>query len=232
MYNSETPVRAELPSSRQLLRSTVIAAITAVVLLTTVVLPADYGIDPTGVGRVLGLTEMGEIKTRLAAEAKADAAATAAAAAAPATAPAAAAIPMASANAQSAPAAPAPGSVAQAPAPTAAPVATQAGVAWRDEMSFTLAPGVGTEVKLKMKEGEKALYAWAVEGGVVNYDTHGDGGGRSISYVKGRAVPADEGELVAAFTGNHGWFWRNRGQADVKVTLRTGGTYSDIKHVK
>jgi len=219
MYNSETPLRAELPSSRQLLRSTVIAAITAVVLLTTVVLPADYGIDPTGVGRVLGLTEMGEIKIRLAAEAKADAAA------APATAPAAAAAPMASANPQSAPA-------AEAPTSSPASAAAQAGVTWRDEMSFTLAPGVGTEVKLKMKEGEKALYAWAVEGGVVNYDTHGDGGGRSISYVKGRAVPADQGELVAAFTGNHGWFWRNRGQADVKVTLRTGGTYSDIQHVK
>lgn len=229
MYNSETPLRAELPSSRQLLRSTVIAAVTAVVLLTTVVLPADYGIDPTGVGRVLGLTEMGEIKTRLAAEAKADAAATAATATTPATAPAAAAVPIASANAQSAPPAP---PAAQAPTPSPAPVTTQAGVTWRDEMSFTLAPGVGTEVKLKMKEGEKALYAWSVEGGVVNYDTHGDGGGRSISYVKGRAVPADQGELVAAFTGNHGWFWRNRGQADVKVTLRTGGTYSDIKHVK
>lgn len=213
MYNSETPLRAELPSSAQLLRSTVIAAITAVVLLTTVVLPADYGIDPTGVGRLLGLTEMGEIKIRLAAEAKADAAA-------PATEPA---------SATAADAAPV---AATPPAlPAAAAPSTQV-VVWRDEMSFTLAPGVGTEVKLKMKEGEKALYAWSVEGGAVNYDTHGDGGGRSISYVKGRAVPADEGELVAAFTGNHGWFWRNRGQADVKVTLRTGGTYSDIQRVK
>lgn len=48
----------------------------------TVVLPAEYGIDPTGVGRALGLTQMGEIKTRLAKEALADAAADAAAAAA------------------------------------------------------------------------------------------------------------------------------------------------------
>lgn len=222
MFNSETTLRAELPSSGQLLRSTVIAAITAVVLLTTVVLPADYGIDPTGVGRVLGLTEMGEIKTRLAAEAKADAAAAAAPAA-----PGATAGPMASANAQTAPVSP-----AQAPTPSATPVAAEAGTTWRHTMSFTLAPGVGTEVKLKMKEGEKAVYAWVVEGGVVNYDTHGDGSGRSISYVKGRAVPADQGELVAAFTGNHGWFWRNRGQADVTVTLRTRGQYSDIKHVK
>lgn len=228
MYNSETPLRAELPSSRQLLRSTVIAAVTAVVLLTTVVLPADYGIDPTGVGRVLGLTEMGEIKTRLAAEAKADAAATAATATTPATAPAAAAVPIASANAQSAPPAP---PAAQAPTPSPAPVTTQVGVTWRDEMSFTLAPGVGTEVKLKMKEGEKALYAWSVEGGVVNYDTHGDGGGRSISYVKGRAVPADQGELVAAFTGNHGWFWRNRTRQPVTVTIKVTGQHTSMKRM-
>ena len=223
MYNSDTPLRTELPSSRQLLRSTVIAAVSAVVLLTTVVQPAEYGIDPTGVGRVLRLTEMGEIKTRLAAEAAADAATSGT--------PAALTAPMATANAQ-----PAPATVA-APRPTSAtpvpaPERQQTTADWRHQMSFTLAPGVGTEVKLRMKEGEKAFYAWSVEGGVVNYDTHGDGGGRSISYVKGRSVPEDQGELVAALTGNHGWFWRNRGQADVKITLRTRGAYSDIQRVK
>ena len=77
MYNSETPTRAELPSTRQLIRSTLIAAVSAVVLLYTVVLPSEYGVDPTGLGRVLGLTEMGEIKTRLAKEAAEDAAAAA-----------------------------------------------------------------------------------------------------------------------------------------------------------
>jgi hypothetical protein len=45
-------------------------------------------------------------------------------------------------------------------------------------------------------------------------------------------VASDEGELVAAFTGNHGWFWRNRGEAKVTVILRTRGDYSDIKRVK
>jgi hypothetical protein len=57
----------------------------------------------------------------------------------------------------------------------------------------------------------------------------GDALGRSISYEKGRGVPADEGELVAAFTGNHGWFFRNRGAANVTLVLRTGGQYQDIK---
>ncbi|WP_337179497.1 transmembrane anchor protein [Hydrogenophaga borbori] len=222
MYNSKTPSMAELPSSRQLLRSTVIAALVASVLLVTVVFPAEYGKDWTGIGRMLGLTEMGEIKVALAREAAADAAQVRAPAAEPLTSPGVAAVTAPASAPESAPASASP--AAAAPAPV---IATTA--AWRDEQTFSLAPGEGIEIKLVMKEGEKARYAWSVQGGVVNYDTHGDGSGRSISYVKGRGVPADEGELVAAFTGNHGWFWRNRGTAPVKLVLRTGGQYSAIK---
>ncbi len=69
MYNTDLPTRAELPTTGQLIRSTVIAVVIAGVLLVTTVLPAEYGIDPTGIGRVLGLTRMGEIKRSLAAEA-------------------------------------------------------------------------------------------------------------------------------------------------------------------
>ena len=83
MYNSDIPSRAELPSTRQLIRSTIIAAVSAVVLLYTVVLPSEYGVDPSGIGRALGLTEMGEIKTKLAKEAAEDAAATQASNSAP-----------------------------------------------------------------------------------------------------------------------------------------------------
>ena len=204
MYNSDTPSRAELPSSKQLLRSTILAAIAALVLLVAVVLPAEYGIDPTGVGRVLRMTEMGGIKQQLAAEAAADAAATSAAQS-PAT-----AMPVANV----------------APAPTQ-PTAPK--MEWRDETPFTLTPGEGTEIKLKMTEGAKAQYAWVVEGGEVNFDTHGDAPGKSISYEKGRGVSSDNGVLEAAFTGNHGWFWRNRGKSNVTVILRTRGDYTDIQ---
>lgn len=215
MYNSDTPLRAELPSSKQLVRSTVLAAVSALVLLIAVVLPAEYGIDPTGIGRVLRMTEMGEIKQSLAAEAAADAASATSAAIAPALAPT---VGSTSANA-----------VAQ-PTPSTAP-AVAAKVEWRDEIPFTLPPGEGTEIKLKMKQGTKAQYSWVVEGGEVNFDTHGDALGKSISYEKGRGATSDEGVLEAAFTGNHGWFWRNRGQANVKVILRTRGDYTDIKKV-
>jgi len=223
MYNSDTPLRAELPSSRQLLRSTILAAIAALVLLIAVVLPAEYGIDPTGAGRALRLTEMGDIKQQLAAEAAADAAAAAPAALLPATGEAG----MATASAAELPVMAAVAAVPKEPTQAAAPQ-----IEWRDEIPLILTPGEGTEIKLKMAQGAKAQYAWVVEGGEVNFDTHGDAPGKSISYEKGRGVSSDAGVLEAAFTGNHGWYWRNRGQSNVKVILRTRGDYTEIKKMK
>lgn len=68
----------ELPSTRRLLRSTATAAAVAGAILVTIVLPAEYGVDPTGIGRLLGLKEMGEIKMALAREAASQDAAAAA----------------------------------------------------------------------------------------------------------------------------------------------------------
>jgi len=74
MFNSNIPSDREVPSTGKLIKSTILAAITAGVLLVTVVMPAEYGIDPTGVGNAIGLKRMGEIKTSLAEEAAQDAA--------------------------------------------------------------------------------------------------------------------------------------------------------------
>ena len=73
MYNSNTQGSEDLPSTSKLIKSTVLAAIGAGVLLVTVVMPSEYGIDPTGAGKLLRLTDMGEIKISLAKEAEADA---------------------------------------------------------------------------------------------------------------------------------------------------------------
>lgn len=75
MPNIDPPPYDQLPSTRTLLRSTALALAVAAVLLVAVVLPAEYGWDPTGAGRLLGLTEMGEIKMDLADEAAATASA-------------------------------------------------------------------------------------------------------------------------------------------------------------
>lgn len=54
------PDGPELPSLRQLWRATAIAALVAAVLLVTIVLPAEYGIDPTGVGTRVGLLRLAQ----------------------------------------------------------------------------------------------------------------------------------------------------------------------------
>ena len=117
------------------------------------------------------------------------------------------------------------------PAPVAEPASSvvQVPVAtWLDELNYTLEPGEGIEIKLVMEEGAVAEFEWTANGAVVNHDTHGDGSGESISYEKGRSVPEQAGTLTAAFTGNHGWFWRNRTDDDVVLTLRTRGNYTGM----
>lgn len=249
-------------TSGGLIRSTLIASGAALAMLTVVYLPAEYGIDPTGFGAVLGLTEMGQIKQQLYAEAEADeAGARAVATLDPATlgrldrieaqlaaigavigAPASLTEAPAEAMEEAAPAPepepfPVPDTAPELtaePAPGETTEAVDAATAeatsgWRDEVSYSLAPGEGIEVKLVMQEGQTARFEWTANGSVVNYDTHGDGSGQKISYEQGRGVPDQAGELIAAFTGNHGWFWRNRTEAPVTVTLRTAGDYAEMK---
>lgn len=222
MYNTDVPTRHELPSTAKLIRSTIIAAIVALLLLVTVVMPAEYALDPTGAGRLLGLMEMGEIKAQLEEEAAADEAAEMVA------------VQSASEEKAPEPAEPVSGTAAtpepqvetKAEEPAPAPAAESE---WQDEVRVVLTPGEGTEFKLTMDEGAVARFSWVSEGGPINYDTHGDGSGQSISYEKGRSVPEDEGELEAAFTGNHGWFFRNRNDNDITLVLRTGGDYGELK---
>jgi hypothetical protein len=206
MYNANRPEASELPSTPRLLKSTGIAVVIASALLVTVVLPAEYGVDPTRVGSLLGLTEMGRIKMQLAAEAEAEEAGPAAAVSAPA------------AVAATAPVTPA--------ATTSAPTGQRT-----DETVITLAPDQGAEIKLVMEDGARVNFTWSSSGGAINFDTHADRPGTPYhGYGKGSEQRV-EGELVAAFTGSHGWFWRNRTGEPVTITLRTEGAYSEVKRV-
>lgn len=212
MYNTDLPTRAELPSSKQLLRSTAIAIVAAAGILVAVVLPAEYGIDPTGIGRPLGLTEMGELKMQLAAEAAADRAP-----------PAATPGPRSSL----------PGAIVAGllMRPAAAQTAPPAAAARTDETIITLRPNQGIEVKLDMRSGARVNFNWTATG-PVNYDLHGEppnpGRNSTHSYQNGRGSTGEQGELIARFDGTHGWFWRNRSGRDVSVTLRTTGAYAGI----
>jgi hypothetical protein len=208
MYNSDIPTRAELPSTRQLIKSTIIAIVAAIVILVTIVLPSEYAVDPTGVGKMLNLTEMGEIKQQLHAEAEADRQLQ---------------IQQNSTTDESSSFLDSFFGLIVSKAH-----AQSTDQNWTDEYTYTLERGEGIEIKLVMEEGSEAEFLWVAEGGVLNYDLHGDGSGNNISYQKGRGEPSQEGVLKAAFTGNHGWFWRNRDKQNVTVKLFVRGAYSEV----
>ena len=227
MYNTDLPTRAELPSAMKLMQSTILAAIVALTLLITIVMPSEYGIDPTGVGRLLGLKEMGEIKTQLAEEAAADKAGTS---------------PLAQQTApvNERPVPDNPPTITQNSYPelsvtatTRAPEAPTAG-SQRNQLLITLKPNEAAEVKMEMRKDARVAYQW-MSSGPVNVDAHGDPvnapKGFYHGYGKDRQITSRDGVLQAAFDGKHGWFWRNRGSETITIQLDTNGEYMSIKRV-
>ncbi|MDA7429103.1 transmembrane anchor protein [Primorskyibacter aestuariivivens] len=200
MHNAPKPKLEDLPTKAQLRRSSVIAGIGAVFIGVAVYMPAELGQDPTGIGTILGLTEMGEIKQQLAAEAAADA-------------------ELHGSDESSS----LMDDIFSLFVSTA-----HAQEAWQDEIIFTLEPGEFTEIKATMEEGTTLFYAWKSTGGRVNFDLHAHAGGQDVTYEKGRGQTEGEGSFETPFAGNHGWFWRNRDDEAVTVTLQLRGDYSAI----
>jgi len=192
-----TPTRSELPSVRQLNKATAFAAATAAILLVTTILPAEYGIDPTGIGSALGLKAMGDVK-QVGQEAENE------------------------------------GPVAETLASTDNPSVegeASAGVQ-NGEVTLTLLPGEGREVKATMKAGEEFEFTWATDKNAVNYDQHGEEFGAAsdeyTSYDKGTKA-SSTGKFRAPFDGTHGWYWRNRTEGPVTITVSATGQFSKFE---
>lgn len=176
----------------------------AAVLLVSAVLPAEYGIDPTGIGRVIGLTHMGDRKkaesASLVLEARAGT------------------LPQAA--------------VATKGAPADQPAMTSALPLRFDEIEVNLAPGGEVEYKALLAEGELMSFTWDASGAKVTFDFHGEPSagpaGAFTSFHKGVASNSG-GSLRAPFAGTHGWWWKNSTQGNVVIKLRASGFYSSIK---
>ncbi len=193
---------------RDLLRGTIIAAIVAAVVLTVAVLPAEYGIDPTGAGAAMGLTKLHTPAAVLPETAGSPA---------PAVAP------------------PAGGSTVSAPGEQRAlTISSKPSVAYRaDEMEIVLAAGKGVEVKTHLAKGATLIYTWKTRNAEqVNHDFHGEPVNAKEdefeSFILEKGVSESRGTLIAPFTGVHGWYWKNKTDAPVTVVLKASGFYTDI----
>ncbi len=176
------------PTTPQLLKATAGALLGAGLILVTTVLPAEYGLDPTGIGKALGLSAL---------------------------------------SAEAAAATPAAGAV---PAPKDAVIAYDAPYQ-TGELSLTLQPNEGAEIKALMRAGESFVFGWTTDGGAVNFDMHGEkpnAGNEFSSYWKDRAQTSAHGSFVAPFDGSHGWYWSNKGSTPVTITVRVSGYFEKL----
>ena len=201
MFNAQQPTEKDLPTSTQLLKSTIIAIIVAIILLVMVILPAEYGTDPTGVGKLLGLKEMGEIKMSLLEESQNE---------------------LSQENNTS--------SIDTDSLDKTmvnntinndvVEITIEPGKAI--EIKLEIKSGSLVQYEWKTKKGglNYNLHGDGYKGSQ-----------KFISYKKGRMVQSDSGELQAEFDGYHGWFWRNREEFSVTVILQTSGDYIQIKQM-
>ena len=197
---TENPVGSIQASPGTLAKATGGALLAAIAIVVLFVMPAEYGIDPTGVGQMTGIVGM---------------AAGSEEAAAPAEAPA---------------IAPTAGPVAIA-VPTKASIIRE-GDLRSDEMTLTLEPHSGQEVKAHMPAGGSYVFEWSAKGGPVKVDMHGEKAnaaeGEFTSYWEEKALTGGKGNFTAPFEGTHGWYFRNKGETPVTVTVKTTGFYKDL----
>jgi len=99
----------------------------------------------------------------------------------------------------------------------------------QESIDFTLKPREGMEYKYRLDKGEALLYSWNATA-PVDYELHaepdGAPAGYAQSYEKKSASSGASGTLTAPFPGIHGWYWENKTDREVTVTLKTAGYYN------
>ena len=165
------------------------ALLVAGLVLVMFVLPAEYGVDPLGVGARVGLVELGAVGKQVE-----------------------------SLNASAA-----------AGAGTATLVVPQERAFKSETVDFKVGPREGMEYKYRLDKGESLLFSWKTTGPVAfEFHAEPDGAPRGYAqtYEKGDGKTEASGTLTAPFPGIHGWYWENKTDKEITVTLTSAGFYN------
>ena len=234
MIDEKELIETQAPSRSKIIAATFIAAAVAAVILVVAVLPAEYGIDPLGTGKALGLTDLANTSEKPGPVLK------------PATdsSKGATASPTAVSNE---PVADAENVVAIVPVlkpaakPGDAPTVTGTYIEQPsrykiDSREIRLAPGEGMEIKYHMQKGAGLVYSWKASGKVI-FEFHGEPDQKPAGAVEDyyesykndmQGNDSSHGTFIAPSTGIHGWFWDNESGSPVTVNLVTSGFYDYI----
>ena len=199
--------QAPMPSGKKLLFACGSSLLLASVLLLLVILPAEYGIDPTGFGRMSGLSNL----------------------AAPARV---IEVPDPFAGNEAIREVQIPEFGEPTPLPNPAVFQDAARMPETRTMQVLIPADRETEIKVRVEEGKVFLFSWAVDQGTLYVDFHGHdpsfGPDFFVRYKEEDEGTGGNGSVTAAFTGEHGWYWLNYNEFDVTVTLTVTGYFEEI----
>lgn len=190
-------------SLKTLFISTLLAIILAAIILITAILPAEHGIDPTGLGKMMGLTVLAPAKKSalsVVADSKSSLSAD---------------ISIKEID---------PKLVEE----QMAMLRQETTTLWKDTVTITIPPLKGREYKFYLEKGANLEFEWESDGEKIHFDFHGEPKGDTSGYFKSFKITTDNkssGTLTAPFAGSHGWYWENKTETPVKIFLKTKGNY-------
>ena len=207
--SSEPSPDRQTPSGRRIALSVGLAVLVAAVVLLAAVLPAEYGIDPTGIGRLLGFTELHTPATRTVE------------------------VRDVIGGNERVREVEIPAFNEPVPLPNPAVHQVEDAPAETRTVTITLDVDQETEVKALLREAKVIEYTWKTDGGLVYCDMHGhDPAAGPDFFVRYRedqeGTTEATGSLVAPFDGEHGWYWLNLHDGPVTITLTVTGFFDDI----
>jgi len=98
-------------------------------------------------------------------------------------------------------------------------------------LSITLKAGQQTEIKLLAAANDSIVFEWESTSAELYTDFHGhlpDDDDFWVRYQELEDSSVSRGSLLIPFTGEHGWYWLNIGEDDLTITLKVYGHYDEL----
>ena len=106
---------------------------------------------------------------------------------------------------------------------------------WKSEsVTIDLPLDGAIEYKAIMRQGDTLVFDWSTDSGEVYYDFHAHdkafGDEFFTRYDEGEGN-ARTGAIIAAYDGQHGWYWLNIADGPTTVTLNVAGFYDELINI-
>lgn len=204
-------INHQIVNKKQIIKAVIFALLLSVIILVSAVLPAEYGIDPIGTGKLFGFSKLHVTDNQEENQQETTVQKT---------------FPLIKMEKA--------GSAPEVKRPIEAdnPAPEKQYAEREDTVEVIVPAGKGIEYKIYMLKYGKMKYEWTTSKGIVYFDFHGEvKQAKEVNdvYFESYTLAYSNnmvGTFYAPYEGKHGWFFRNNENAAITVTIKLKGQYS------